>query len=200
MNIKNTKMQNNDETLFYFFKEINGIAKEQPEQKYKIYNFLIIIFQSSPLLRKYIYKILLNNFSGDLDNYQDMLGHIKFLSSFVGNLCKCEGEIIDYFFGFLHSLDKFKYFPALELTNIIYSLIYFTDAKSIKILMNNLEIYNNDSNMNNSKISIKRSSNITNEDNFNEKKDLLEEMNKSFLDILRDMSPSRRAENSPKDF
>ena len=184
MNIKNTKMQNNDETLFYFFKEINGIAKEQPEQKYKIYNFLIIIFQSSPLLRKYIYKILLNNFSGDLDNYQDMLGHIKFLSSFVGNLCKCEGEIIDYFFGFLHSLDKFKYFPALELTNIIYSLIYFTDAKSIKILMNNLEIYNNDSNMNNSKISIKRSSNITNEDNFNEKKDLLEEMNKSFLDIF----------------
>ena len=178
--IKNTKIQNYDEVLVSFFKEINTIGKEEPEQKYKVYNFLITIFQSSSLLRKYIYKILLDNFSGDLDIYQDMLGHTNFLSIFVGNLCKCSDEIIDYFFGFLHSLDKFKYFPALELTNIIYSLSCFEDIKSIQILINNLEIYNKDLNI------IGNNSNKKNnfEDNINERKDLLEDMNKSFLDIF----------------
>ena len=171
--LQNIKMKNKDEVLLFFFKEINEIAKEEPEQKYKVYNFLITIFQTSSILRKYIYKVLLNNFSGDLENYQDMLGHTNFLSVFVGNLCKCDGIIIDYFFGFLHSFDKFKYFPSLELTNIIYSLSCFVDLKSIQILINNLEIYNKDVNKNND---------INN--NFKEKKDLLEEINKSFLDIF----------------
>ena len=180
---KNMKMQNNDDKLLYFMKEINGIGKEEPEQKYKVYNFLITIFQSSSLLRKYIYKTLLNNFAGDLDSYNDMLGHTNFLSVFVGNLCKCDGSILDYFFGFLHSLDKFKYFPSLELTNIIYSLSCFVDVKSIQILMNNLELYNNELTSNNIKKK-KRSNTIEEKNNENEKKDLLEEMNKSFLDIF----------------
>ena len=180
----NIKVQNNEDVLVYFFKEINGIAKEDPEQKYKVYNFLITIFQSSPLLRQYIYKILLNNFSGDLDNYQDMLGHTNFLSIFVGNLCKCNKEIIDYFFGFLHSLDKFKYFPALELTNIIYSLSCFTEVDSIQMLINNLELYNKDLNSKNSKYSVDYLNKNTYEENNEEQKDVIEEMNKSFLDIF----------------
>ena len=199
---KNIKVQSNNDILLYFFKEINSIAKEEPEQKYKIYNFLIIIFQSSPLLRKYIYKILLGNFAGDLENYQDMLGHIKFLSLFVGNLCRCEPEILDYFFGFLHSLDKFKYFPSLELTNIIYSLTCFSDVKSIKILMNNLELYNNDSNINNKKNEKNLKTVDDDNDNANEKKDLLEEMNKSFLDIfsniINDITNSYEEDNKDK--
>ena len=170
-NIKDFKI---NETIILFFKDINDIGKYEPDSKYKIYHFFIFIFQSSDILRNYIYKILLDNFNGDLDSYQDMLGHTQFLSLFVGNLCKCQSEIIDYFFGFLHSLDKFKYFPALELTNVIYSLICFTDYKSIKILMNNLDIYNEGliKEINNHSI-----------DSF-EKRDLLEEMNKSFLDIF----------------
>ena len=180
---KNVKVQSNDDILISFFKEINNIGKEEPEQIYKVYNFLIAIFQSSNFLRKYIYKILLNNFAGDLDNYSDMLGHTNFLSVFVGNLCKCEGSVIDYFFGFLHSLDKYKYFPSLELTNIIYSLSCFTDVKSIQILMNNLELFNYELNSNIDKKK-KKVNKIEENNNENEKKDLLEEMNKSFLDIF----------------
>ena len=183
-NAKNIKIQNNEDILTYFFKEINGIGKEEPEQKYKVYNFLIIIFQSSPFLRQFIYKILLNNFSGDLDNYQDMLGHTNFLSIFVGNLCKCDKEIIDYFFGFLHSLDKFKYFPGLELTNIIYSLSCFTDVESVQILINNLEIYNNDLKSNKNKYAVNNLNKSVFEDNTDEQKDLIDEMNRSFLDIF----------------
>ena len=184
-NINTPKFKNNDDILLSFFKEINSIGKEEPEQKYKVYNFLITIFQSSSILRIYIYKILLDNFAGDLNNYQDMLGHTNFLSIFVGNLCKCNEDIIDYFFGFLHSLDKFKYFPDLELTNIIYSLSCFEDVKSIQILMNNLELYNKDLVINNNNNSSKNNVNKNNlEDNINEKKDLLEDMNKSFLDIF----------------
>ena len=183
-NEKNIKMPKNNDVLLYFFKDINTIAKEEPEHKYKVYNFLIIIFQSSPFLRKYIYKILLSNFAGDLDNYQDMLGHNNFLSIFVGNLCKCDGEIIDYFFNFLHSLDKFKYFPALELNNIIYSLTCFTDAKSIQILMNNLELYNKQPNVNSKKNTDTSEINDIEKDNNDERKNLLEEMNKGFLNIF----------------
>ena len=184
-NIKNIKMQNNNDALFYFFKEINAIGKEEPEHKYKVYNFLISIFQASSLLRKYIYKELLNNFSGDNENYQDMLGHTNFLSVFVGSICKCDGNIIDYFFGFLHSLDKFKYFPTFELTNIISSLSCFVDAKSIQILINNLEIYNNELNANTySKSDTNKKFNSKEIENSNEKKNLLEELNKSFLDIF----------------
>ena len=184
-NINTPKFKNNDDILLSFFKEINSIGKEEPEQKYKVYNFLITIFQSSSILRIYIYKILLDNFAGDLNNYQDMLGHTNFLSIFVGNLCKCNEDIIDYFFGFLHSLDKFKYFPDLELTNIIYSLSCFEDVKSIQILMNNLELYNKDLVINNNNNLSKNNVNKNNlEDNINEKKDLLEDMNKSFLDIF----------------
>ena len=184
-NVKNLKLQNNNDALFYFFKEINAIGKEEPEHKYKVYNFLISIFQSSSLLRKYIYKELLNNFSGDNENYQDMLGHTNFLSIFVGSICKCDGNTIDYFFGFLHSLDKFKYFPTFELTNIISSLSCFVDFKSIQILMNNLEIYNNEINAksNNNK-NDKKIINKENDKIINEKKSLLEEINKSFLDIF----------------
>ena len=84
-NLKLIKIQNNSDTLIAFFKDINSIQNEYPQQKFKIYNFLIIIFQSSSSLRKDIYKILLDNFLGDLINYQEMLGHTKFLSLFIGN-------------------------------------------------------------------------------------------------------------------
>ena len=40
-NLKLIKIQNNSETLIAFFKDINTIQKEYPEQKFKIYNFLI---------------------------------------------------------------------------------------------------------------------------------------------------------------
>ena len=187
-NIKLIKMPNNDDIIISFFKDVNKVQNDYFEQKYKIYNFLIFIFHSSSFLRKYIYKILLDNFSGDLINYQDMLGHTKFLSLFVGNLCNCDGDIIDYFFGFLHSFDKYNYFPNLELTNIVYSLTCFTNDKSVHILMNNLEIYNkfyekeekSGKNLTNKKNSIKEKE----ENLFKEQINELMEMNKSFLNIF----------------
>ena len=184
-NIKLIKIPNNSEIIISFFKEINKEQSECTEQKYKIYNFLILIFHSSSLLRKYIYKILLDNFSGDLTNYQDMLGHSKFLSLFVGNLCNCEGEIIDYFFGFLHSFDKFNYFPNLELTDIIYSLTCFNNEKSVQILMNNLEIYNKFFEKEEKKEKDFSKKNVIKEE-FLFKEQIIElmEMNKSFLNIF----------------
>ena len=182
-NVKMIKIQNNTDIIINFFKEINQIQNEFVEQKYKIYNFFILIFQSSNVLRKYIYKILLDNFSGDLDKYQDMIGHTQFLHLFIGNLCKCDGEIIDYFFGFLHSFDKFNYFPDLELNNLISSLVCFSDENSVKILMNNLEIYNKfyekDAGI---ERDLNEKKNRTKEENlFREQIIELQEMNKSFL-------------------
>ena len=177
INNKNKTTQNDEELFLYFFKEINEIKKEESEQKHKIYNFLIIIFQSSILLRKYIYEIFLNNFMGDLQNYQNMLGYSKFLSIFVGNLWNCEENILEYFFKFLHSFDKFDYFPSLELTNLISSLSCFTDANKIKILMNNLEIYSNElDKINNNKKDISEET--------SKRKYLIEEMNRNFIDIF----------------
>ena len=182
-NIKLVKIHNNADTIIAFFKDINKIQNEYPEQKYKIYNFFIFIFQSSSLLRKYIYKILLDNFSGDSFNYQEMYSHTKFLSLFIGNLHNCEGEIIDYFFGFLHSFDKFSYFPKLELSNIVSSLTCFTNEKSIQILMNNLEFYNK---FNKKEEKLEKNSSRKNsikEDNiYKEQINDLFEINKSFLD------------------
>ena len=183
-NYKMIKMPNNSDIIINFFKEINKIQNEFVEQKYKIYNFLILIFQSSNLLRKYIYKILLDNFSGDLTNYQDMKGHTQFLSLFIQNLCKSDGEIIDYFFGFLHSFDKFNYFPNLELINIINSLTFFNDETSVKILMNNLEIFNKFYEKENEfeKEYSQKKNNKKKENLFQEQTNELMEINKSFLD------------------
>ena len=184
-NIKMIKIQNNVDIIISFLKDINKIQNEYQGQKYKVFNFFIFIFQSSSLLRKYVYKILLDNFSGDFNNYQDMLGQTKFLSLFIGNLCNCDGEIIDYFFGFLHSFDKFNYFPNLELTNIISSLTCFTNEKSVQILMNNLEIYNkiNEKEKIEKDISTRKNS-IKGDNIFKEQINELMELNKNFLDIF----------------
>ena len=190
-NIKNIKMINNNEIITSFFKDINKVQEEYPDQKYKIYNFFMLIFQSSSLLRKYIYKILLDNFLGDLMNYQEMLGQTKFLPLFVGNLFNCDAEILDYFFGFLHSFDKFSYFPNLELTNLISSLTCFTNEKSIQILTNNLEIYNKFGEKLEAEEKIEKNSNkknnIREESLFREQINELIVMNKNFLDIFADI-------------
>ena len=81
------------------------------EDKYKIFNLMIYLFQAVPLLAKQITKMLLDNFKDNLELYQEMIGKTNFCNNLVTNLYKCDGEIFNYFFYFFFILfNNFYYF------------------------------------------------------------------------------------------
>ena len=201
-NIKNDK--NCISSFNLFFEELNSFIKNfSDEDKYKIFNLMISLFQSAPLLSRQIVKIFLENFKDNVDFYEEMIGKTNFFNVLVRNLYKCDGEIINNFFEFLLNLfNNFDYFPKMELTNLINSITFFTEeeVKNLKIFIQNLIKFNNLINQKKRNytayISIANSSlksnrkksaaNLTNTPSnaIIETADLFQEINQNFIDIL----------------
>ena len=198
---KNLKKDKNCIMAFNsLFEEINKYNKNiSEENKYKLLNLMISLFQSIPVLSRYIVKMLLDNFKDNLEFYQEMIGKTNFFNTLVRNLYKCDGETINFFFEFLLNLyNKYEYFPNMELTNLINSITFFTDENNIKIFVDNLKKFNSSinlkkrkylvdfSNFNSSNKSIRKKSNINdyNTKELMESAELFEEINQNFIDIL----------------
>ena len=201
---KNLKKDKNCINAFNsFFEEINKYNNNMnDENKYKLFNLMISLFQSAPLLSRSIVKMLLDNFKDNLEFYQEMIGKTNFFNTLVRNLYKCEGETINYFFEFLLNLYKnFDYFPNMELTNLINSITFFTDVNNLKIFVENLKKFNttinqkkrkyitsfSNSNTNNTSKSSRKKSNISDYNSqqiIMESADLFEEINQNFIDIV----------------
>ena len=144
---KFSKIDKNCKSSFnIFFDELNTHIKKlniEDDNKYKIYNFMLSLIQNSPSLSNQIAKIVLDEYKNNADLYQDMVGKTSFFNSFVINLHNFDKETIDYFFGFLIGLYKnYHYLPNIELTNILNSLTFFTDEKSMESLIQNLKEFN----------------------------------------------------------
>ena len=184
-----------------FFDELNAHIKKlniEDDNKYKIYNFMLSLIQNCPSLSNQIAKVVLDEFKNNAELYQDMIGKTSFFNSFVINLHKFDKETIDYFFGFLIGLYKnFHYLPNIELTNILNSLTFFTDEKSVESLIQNLKEFNTQvknkkrlkSMHQNKRFSInlnrrKSSANINQGITEEEPIDFFEEINQNFIDIV----------------
>ena len=185
-----------------FFEELNSYTNNiNDENKYKIYNLMISIFQTAPLLSKSIVKLLLDNFKNNCELYQEMIGKTNFFNSFVRNIYKTDGEIINYFFGFLIDLyNNFQYIPHMELTNLINSIIFFTDVNTLKIFLQNLlkfntqvnqkkrkrALTNSEHNSTSNKLSFRKKSSIieTQTSSSIESIDFFEEINQNIIDIV----------------
>ena len=217
---KNIKKDKNCVDSFNtFFDEINEFNKtvNNEDNKYKIFNLMISLFQALPLLSKKILKILLDNFNNSLDQYQEMIGKTNYFNILLRNLYKCDGEIYSYYFEFLQNLyNNFDYFPNMEITNLLNSITLFTDANNLKILFENLKKFNvlinqkkrnyseffSNSNSS-SKSSSKKSNNISKDISrvVSESIELLEEINKHFINMLLNIvndiiiSQSQKKEN-----
>ena len=201
--IKNIKTDKNCISSFNsFFGEINSNMKNFfDEDKYKIFNLMISLFQAAPLLSRQIVKIFLENFKDNVDFYQEMIGKTNFFNILVRNLYKCDGEVINNFFEFLLNLfNNFDYFPNMELTNLINSITFFTDIQNLKFFLENLKKFNSliiqKKRNYTAYISIANSSFKSNRKKSNpnivetplnalmESADLFEEINQNFIDIL----------------
>ena len=184
-----------------FFDELNSHIKKlnfEDDNKYKIYNFMLSLIQNSPSLSNKIIKVVLDEFKNNADLYQDMVGKTSFFNSFVINLHNFDKETIDYFFEFLIGLYKdFHYLPNIELTNILNSLTFFTDEKSMESLIQNLKEFNRQvknkkrfkSTHHNKRFSIisnRKKSNVSlNQGNTEEEStDFFDEINHNFIDIV----------------
>ena len=195
---KYLKIDNNYIKSFYeFFEEINTFNNSLPdENKYKIYNMMIALFQLSPNLSKSLVPIFLNNFKNNLEQYQEMIGKTNFFTLFVSNLYKSEPETLKNFFILLVNLyNNFQYLPNIELTNLLNSISLFTEVVNIKALVNGLKEFNNLVIQKKKSYSILNQMNIYSSKNKNnslnlqdqEKNefiDLFEEINQNFIDII----------------
>ena len=202
---KFSKIDKNCKSSFNtFFDELNTHIKKlniEDDNKYKIYNFMLSLIQNSPSLSSQIAKVVLDEFKNNAELYQDMVGKTSFFNSFVINLHNFDKETIDYFFRFLIGLYKnFHYLPNIELTNILNSLTFFTDEKSMESLIQNLKEFNTQvknkqrikSFHQNKRFSItsiksnrKKSNANINQGNAEEgPTDFFEEINQNFIDIV----------------
>ena len=195
---------NYNKSFYEFIEEINTFSYSlQDENKFKIYNMMISLFQISPMLTKSIVPIFLHNFKDKIDIYQDMIGKTNFFNSFINNLYRYEPEVIKYFFMLLINLyNNFQYLPNVELSKLINSISLFTEVANIKQLVNGLKEFNNlvnqkkksyillnQINQNVSKNQKSKKNNIINscELEENESIDLFEEFNKSYIDIINNL-------------
>ena len=198
-----------------FFEEINiDIKSLNEDNKSKIYNLLIFLFQSIPFLSKQIIRILLDNFRTNPDLYQETTGKINFFSSFISNLYKSDGEIINYFFEFLINLyNNFEYFPNMEINNLINTIPLYTNENNLTILIQNLKKlncivnqkrkrYSSSFSNSNSKTKSNRSKSNMAEylihDNMNDSLDLFEEINQNFIDKLHNIINDIISQNKNK--
>ena len=185
----------------FFFEEINmDIKNLNDDNKHKVFNFIITLFQAVPFLSKQIIKMLLDNFNNNADLYQEMIGQSNSLNCFVRNLYKCDGEIINLFFEFLLNLyNNFDYFPNMELTNLLSSISLFTNVNNLKVFIQNLKKFNSIinqkrkryassfSNPNSGVKSNRKKSNFSdyqNQAGVIESIDLFEEINQNYIDKL----------------
>ena len=177
-----------------FFEELDSYSKTLCEEdKYKVYNAMISIFQISSTLSKLIIKILLDNFKNNPELYQDMIGKTNFFNLFVRNIYKYDGEMINFFFGFLIGLyNNHNYLPYMELTNILNSIAFFSNINTMKILIQNLTKFNEQVNLKKRIISVSnknQNKKKSNKDDIQEQigtesTDFYDEINQNYIDIV----------------
>ena len=126
-----------------FITEIYKLIRNIPKYKYQICNFILSIFDSIKILRKIISQIFFNNIKGKTEEYLELLKNVKFENLFINNLSNSEPEVINIFFDFLYSLDKKEYLPSNEIQQIISQLPYFTNSKSVEVLIENFKLMTN---------------------------------------------------------
>ena len=202
---KFSKLDSNYDKSFYeFIEEINTFNYSlKDENKFKIYNMMISLFQISPMLTKSIVPIFLQNFKDKIEQYEDMIGKTNYFNSFISNLYRYEPEVIKYFFMLLINLyNNFQYMPNIELTKLINSISLFTEVANIKQLVSGLKEFNNlvnqkkksymlynQINQNSSKNQKLKKSKIINSSvqEENDSVDLFEEFNKNYIDVIRNL-------------
>ena len=184
--------KNFNNSFFSFCVEINTFNNSLPEEnKFKIYNLMISLFQISPFFAISIFPTFINNFKDNLELYQDMIGKTNFFTSFVNNLYKFEPEMMNFFFALMTNLyTNFGYFPHTELSKLINSISLFTEVSNVKALVSGLKEFNNLVNR------TKKSYNIINQINHpktqkdsNKNKNISnnqeqEELNQTYIDII----------------
>ena len=128
----------NDNSFNTFINSINHLTENMPKYKFKINNFLLLLFDSIKRVRKIISRIYFNNLNGNIEKYLEMTKNVSF-NLFLDNLSSSEAEVINNFFSFLNTLDKNEYLPLNEIIQIIGQLPFFTDVKSTEALIENLK-------------------------------------------------------------
>ena len=137
----NPDLINNEKSNESFNSFINGLydlIKNLPKYKYKIYNFILLIFDSIKKVRTIISRVFFNNLKGNHEKYVELYENLNF-NLFLDNLCSSEAEVINNFFNFLYTLDKNEYLPLKEINQILGQLPSFTDVNAIKALIGNLK-------------------------------------------------------------
>ena len=193
INNDNDNEINLDKNNIYLDKFINNIyklSKNMPKYKYKIYNFLLLIFDSIKSVRKIISQTFFNNLKGNVQEYLEATKNVSF-NLFIDNLCNSEDEVINNFFNFLYTLDKDEFLPLNEIIQIIGQLPFFTNIKSLKALINNLEIFTDinyllNNNINNDICAIENYDDIDNKENKNNNKyyKFIKHIHQSYINIL----------------
>ena len=131
---------NKDNTCFNsYINSIYKLSKNIPKYKYKIYNFLLLLFDSIKRVRKIISQIFFNSINGKLEAYLEMIKNVNF-NLFINNLNSSEPEVINNYFNFLYTLDKNEFLPLNEIIQIIGQLPFYTDVKATEVLIENLKI------------------------------------------------------------
>ena len=133
--------EKSDADLNTFITNVYKLSKNMPKYKYKIYNFLLLIFDSIKRVRKIISEIFFNNMNGNIEEYSEMIKNVSFFNLFINNLSSSEPEVINNYFNFLYSLDKAEYLPLNEIIQIISQLQFFTEKKTAQALVDNLIIF-----------------------------------------------------------
>ena len=130
-----------DSNFNNFITNIYELNKSLYKYKYKILNFLLLIFDSNKNLRKIISQVFFRDINGKVDDYLEIIKNIDFFNLFINNLSSSTPEVITNFFNFLFTLDKEKYLPENEIIQIIRKLPLFTDIKTIEVFIENLKIF-----------------------------------------------------------
>ena len=138
----NLYLANNDKNNTSFNNFINSIyklTKNIPKYKYKIYNFLLLIFDSIKIIRKIISQVFFNNLKGNIEAYSELIKNVNF-NLFIDNLSSSEADVINNYFSYLYTLDKNEYLPLNEVIKIIGQLPFFTDPNAAEAFIQNLKI------------------------------------------------------------
>ena len=132
---------NKSDTCFdSYINSIYKLSKNIPKYKYKIYNFLLLLFDSIKQVRKMISQIFFNALNGNIEAYSEMTKNVNF-NLFINNLSSSEPEVINNYFNFLYTLDKNEFLPLNEIIQIIGQLPFYTDIKATEVLIENLKIF-----------------------------------------------------------
>ena len=166
----NLYLANEEKRDVIFNNYINSIYKlseNMPKYKFKIYNFILLLFDSIKSVRTIISQVFFNHFNGNVEKYLEMTKNVSF-NLFLDNLSSSDAKVINNYFNFLFTLDKDEYLPLNEIVHIIGQLPAFTEVETIKALIKNLTILTDINNIsNNQDLDI----DIYIENNENEKKE-----------------------------